>query len=169
MVKIAGVVAISDLRGRRLRRSAEMQSLRWRWTFGQGGRQGDGQRGRRGRGRGGWTRDCGILFRCNPRGHVALSSLGCLAWVLAQEMGSKSSIQVPGLENAPDAILDLDGQQHQKIGRFVKLHPLHQPGMLDDRWKLLAIGKTAECDLKSEAWAAIPLRCIPCNSSRWSE
>ena len=41
--------------------------------------------------------------------------------------------------------------------------------MLDDRWKLLAIGKTAECDLKSEAWAAIPLRCIPCNSSRWSE
>ena len=92
-----------------------------------------------------------------------------LARVLAQEMGSKSSIQVPGLENAPDAILDLDGQQHQKIGRFVKLHPLHQPGMLDDRWKLLAIGKTAECDLKSEAWAAIPLRCIPCNSSRWSE
>ena len=115
------------------------------------------------------TRDCGILFRCNPRGHVARSSLGCLARVLAQEMGSKSSIQVPGLENAPDAILDLDGQQHQKIGRFVKLHPLHQPGMLDDRWKLLAIGKTAECDLKSEAWAAIPLRCIPCNSSRWSE
>ena len=161
MVKIAGVVAISDRRGRRLRRSVEMQSLRWRWTF--------GQRGRRGRVRGGWTRYCGILLRCNPRGHVARSSLGCLARVLAQEMGSKSSIQVPGLENVADAILDLDGQQHQKIGRFVKLHPLHQPGMLDDRWKLLAIGKTAECDLKSEAWAAIPLRCIPCNSSRWSE
>ena len=36
-------------------------------------------------------------------------------------------------------------QRYQKIGGFVNLRQLHHSGMLDDRWKLLAIGKTSEC------------------------
>ena len=61
-------------------------------------------------------------------------------------------------------------QRYQKIGGFVNLRQLHHSGMLDDRWKPLAIGKTGECDLKSKDWRpAIPLRCIPCSSPRWSD
>ena len=61
-------------------------------------------------------------------------------------------------------------QRYQKIGGFVNLRQLHHSGMPDDRWKPLAIGKTGECDLKSKDWRhAIPLRCIPCSSPRWSD
>ena len=62
-------------------------------------------------------------------------------------------------------------QRYQKIGGFVNLRQLHHWGMLDDRWKPLAIGKSAECDLESEAWRPDPIEMHPvqprCCSDWW--